>query len=139
LAKSRRIGRQAGVPIPHLIATSYLTHEAIEQFLASRNHYGYPGPLRLSQGRTVGLRMVPMVRDLRFAWEELPQRLLDEQQQKVRESLHAALIGWATSAGEASDYTDNVPSQCLHPVGHWFEVPNLLRNGVLDELLRQRP
>ncbi|HEY2587369.1 MAG TPA: UTP--glucose-1-phosphate uridylyltransferase [Tepidisphaeraceae bacterium] len=139
LAKSRRIGRQAGVPLVHLIATSYLTHEAIEQFLAARNNYGCEGPLRLSQGRTVGLRMVPMVRDLRFAWEELPQRLLDEQQQKVRESLHAALIGWATAAGEASDYTDNVPSQCLHPVGHWFEVPNLLRNGVLDELLRQRP
>jgi hypothetical protein len=139
LAKSRRIGRQAGVPLVHLIATSYLTHGAIEQFLAARNNYGYEGPLRLSQGRTVGLRVVPMVRDLRFAWEELPQRLLDEQQQKVRESLHAALIGWATAAGEASDYTDNLPSQCLHPVGHWFEVPNLLRNGVLDELLRQRP
>lgn len=139
LAKSRRIGRQSGVPLVHLIATSYLTHGAIEQFLAARNNYGYEGPLRLSQGRTVGLRMVPMVRDLRFAWEEMPQRLLDEQQQKVRESLHAALIGWATAAGEASDYTDNLPSQCLHPVGHWFEVPNLLRNGVLAELLRQRP
>jgi hypothetical protein len=139
LAKSRRIGRQAGVPLVHLIATSYLTHGAIEQFLAAHDNHGYEGPLRLSQGRTVGLRMVPMVRDLRFAWEELPQRLLDEQQQKVRESLHAALIGWATAAGEASDYTDNLPSQCLHPVGHWFEVPNLLRNGVLDELLRQRP
>jgi hypothetical protein len=83
--------------------------------------------------------MVPMVRDLRFAWEELPQKLLDEQAQKVRESLHAALIGWAERAGEASDYTDNVPSQCVHPVGHWFELPNLLRNGVLSRLLAQRP
>jgi hypothetical protein len=83
--------------------------------------------------------MVPMVRDLRFAWEELPQRLLDAQQQKVRESLHAALIGWAGKAGEGSDYTDNVPAQCIHPVGHWFEPPNLLRNGVLAALLRDRP
>ena len=139
LAKSRRIGRQAGAPIPHVIATSYLTHDAIRQFLESRNNYGYDGLLRLSQGKTVGLRMVPMVRDLRFAWEELPQRLLDEQQQKVRESLHAALIGWATAAGEASDYTDNTPSQCLHPVGHWFEIPNLIRNGTLADLLRERP
>ncbi len=32
--------------------------------------------------------------------------------------------------GEASDYRDNVPLQCLHPVGHWFEIPNLLKNGV---------
>jgi hypothetical protein len=29
--------------------------------------------------------------------------------------------------------------QCLHPVGHWYEVPNLFRNGVLARLLRQRP
>ena len=67
--------------------------------------------------------MVPMERDLRFAWEEMPQQVLDEQAQKVRESLHAALIGWAQQAGEGGDYTDNLPMQCLHPVGHWYEVP----------------
>jgi hypothetical protein len=139
LAKSRRVGRAAGATIPHLVSTSYLTHGPIEQFLKARDNYGYGGDVHLSPGRSIGLRMVPMVRDLRFAWEELPQRLLDEQQQKVRQSLHAALIGWAQKAGEAGDYTDNVPSQCIHPVGHWFEVPNLLRNGVLAGLLRQRP
>ncbi len=80
-----------------------------------------------------------MARDLRFAWEEMPQKLLDEQQQKMRDSVHAALIGWAQKTGEATDYTENLPSQCMHPVGHWFEVPNLLRNGVLDRLLRERP
>jgi hypothetical protein len=69
----------------------------------------------------------------------MPQRMLDEQAQKVRESLHAALIGWAKSMGEGNDYTDNVPLQCLHPVGHWFEVPNLLRNGLLHKLLTDRP
>ena len=57
----------------------------------------------------------------------------------MRESLHAALINWARSAGEGSDYTDNLPLQCLHPVGHWFEVPNLLRNGVLAEPAAARP
>ncbi|HWE03082.1 MAG TPA: UTP--glucose-1-phosphate uridylyltransferase [Tepidisphaeraceae bacterium] len=139
LAKSRKVGRMFGAPLPHIIATSYLTHQPITDFLRARSNYGYEGPLRLSSGKSVGLRMVPMERDLRFAWEELPQRILDEQQQKVRESLHTALIGWARSTGEASDYIDNVPSQCLHPVGHWFEVPNLLRNGVLERLLRERP
>ncbi len=44
-----------------------------------------------------------------------------------------------SGAGEASDYTDNLPLQCLHPVGHWYEVPNLLRNGVLAQLLAERP
>ena len=49
------------------------------------------------------------------------------------------MIGWARQAGEASNYTDNLPLQCLHPVGHWYEVPNLLRNGVLARLLEERP
>jgi len=87
----------------------------------------------------VGLRLVPTERDLRFAWEETAQQVLDEQQQKVRDSARAALIAWARATGEAADYTDNVPTQCLHPVGHWYEVPNLLRNGVLARLLAERP
>lgn len=139
LAKSRRIGQQAGSPVPHLFSTSYLTHDPIERFLNWRHNYGYPGALLLSPGRALGLRMIPMIRDLRFAWEETPQQVLDEQKQKVRESLHAALIDWARQAGEGTDYTDNVPLQRLHPVGHWFEVPNLLRNGVLAALLQERP
>jgi REP element-mobilizing transposase RayT len=139
LAKSRRISRQAGTPIPHIFTTSYLTHAPTEEFLARQNHYGYEGLLYLSPGKSVGLRMIPTVRDLRFVWEEMPQQILDEQQQKVRDSLRHALINWARSAGEASDYTDNLPLQCLHPVGHWYEVPNLLRNGVLARLLAERP
>jgi hypothetical protein len=95
--------------------------------------------LLLSPGRAVGLRLLPTERDLRFLWEEMPQQVLDEQQQKVRDSLRAALIQWARATGEAADYTDNVPLQCLHPVGHWYEVPNLFRNGVLARLLAERP
>ena len=139
LAKSRRISRQAGTPIPHIFTTSYLTHAPTEEFLGRQNRYGYEGPLLLSPGKSVGLRMIPTVRDLRFAWEEMPQQILDEQQQKVRDSLRHALINWARGAGETSDYTDNLPLQCLHPVGHWYEVPNLLRNGVLAKLLAERP
>ena len=139
LAKSLRVSRECGVPLPHVITTSYLTHEAIAAHLAAERDYGYPGPLLLSPGRSIGLRMVPMARDLRFAWEEMPQQLLDQQAQKVREGLHAALIQWAQSAGEGSDYTGNLPMQCLHPVGHWYEIPNLLRNGTLLRLLEMRP
>jgi len=130
LAKSRRIARLAGKDVPHIVTTSYLTHRQIERACL---------PVILSPGRTVGLRLIPTARDLRFAWEEMPQQLLDEQKQKVRDSLHAALISWAQAMGETNDYTDNLPHQCLHPVGHWFEIPNLLRNGVLDRLLADRP
>jgi hypothetical protein len=139
LAKSRRTGRIAGMHVPHVFTTSYLTHQPTERYLALRSNYNYPGPLLLSAGKAIGLRLVPTVRDLRFAWEEMPQQLLDEQAQKVRESLRAALIHWAEQTGEASDYTDNTPLQCLHPVGHWYEVPNLFRNGTLARLLAERP
>jgi len=139
LAKSLRVSRECGTPLPHVITTSYLTHEAIAGHLAAEDNYGYPGPLLLSSGRSIGLRMIPMARDLRFAWEEMPQQMLDAQAQKVREGLHAALILWAQSEGEGSDYTGNLPMQCLHPVGHWYEIPNLLRNGTLLHLLEMRP
>ncbi len=139
LAKSRSTMRQYKATVPHIISTSYLTHDAIERWLEAENNYGYAGPLLLSPGRSIGLRLIPMARDLRFAWEELPQQLLDAQAQKVRESLHAALIHWAQETGEGRDYTDNLPMQCLHPVGHWYEIPNLLRNGVLRRLFELRP
>jgi hypothetical protein len=125
LAKSRKLN------LPHVFTTSYLTHEPIKSAVGEL--------AELSPGRAVGLRLVPMVRDLRFAWEEMPQQLLDEQAQKVRVSLQNALIGWAQKVGEGSDYTDNLPGQCLHPVGHWYEVPNMMRNGVLVRLMDQYP
>ncbi len=139
LGKSRRMSQRGGNPIPHVITTSYLTHEPIREFLGLKGNYDYPGDVLLSPGRTVGLRMIPMARDLRFAWEEMPQQMLDEQAQKVRDSLRAALIHWAEQMGEGSDYTDNVPVQCLHPVGHWFEIPNMLKNGVLLNLIDAYP
>jgi len=52
--------------------------------------------------------------------------------------LHNALIDWAKGAGEGADYTDNLPQQCVHPVGHWFEVPNMLLNGTLLKVLESQ-
>lgn len=139
LAKSRRASRRFGADMPHVFTTSFLTHQPIERHLAMHNRYGYAGPLSLSPGRSIATRLVPMVRDLRFLWEELPQETLDEQKQKVRDDVRAALIAWARQRGEGSDYVDNTPLQCFCPPGHWYEVPNLLRNGVLAQLLAARP
>jgi hypothetical protein len=138
LAKSRRAARAAGIPVPHVVTTSHLTHAQIADAF-ERMPTGGDVELHLSPGRAVGLRLVPTARDLRFAWDELSHQALDEQKQKVRDSLHAALLAWAIAAGEGSDYTDNLPQQCLHPVGHWYELPNMLRNGVLASLLAARP
>ena len=139
LAKSRRTSRLFGADVPHVFTTGYLTHGPIATHLDQTANYGYAGTVKLSRGLAVGLRMIPMERDLRFAWEETSHQVLDERKQKVKESGHAALIGWAKAAGEGGDYTDNEPLQCLHPVGHWYEIPNLIRNGVLRDLLAERP
>jgi hypothetical protein len=139
LAKSRRTMTQYGAAIPHMLSTSYLTHDAIKTALEAEQFYQYGGEVLLSPGSIIGLRLIPTVRDLRFAWLEMPQQMLDEQAQKVLDSLHGALMEWAERSGEAEDYTDNLPLQCLHPVGHWFEIPNLFRNGLLFEVLRKYP
>jgi hypothetical protein len=139
LAKSRRAARLFDAKVPHVFTTSYLTHGPTESEARRRYADAFGRDLLLSPGASIGLRLVPMARDLQFAWQETAQQKLDEQKEKVRESLRAALLGWARSVGEGSDYTDNLPSQCLHPVGHWFEIPNLLKNGTLRRLLEQRP
>ena len=139
LAKSRAIARRFQSSVPHVFTTGYMTHQPICDQLAAVENFGYTGPVYLSRGVSVGLRMVPTVKDLEFFWEETSHQVLDEQQQKVRDGLHSALMSWARSAGEACDYTDNLPMQCMHPVGHWYEVPNLLRNGLLLKMIHERP
>lgn len=138
-AKARRTARAHGAEPLHVVTTSYLTHAPIESQVAASAAADVDRTLFLSQGRSIGLRFVPMARDLRFQFEETATRRLDAQAEKVRESLHSALIDWATATGEGSDYRDNLPAQCIHPIGHWYEVPNLLLNGTLAHLLALRP
>ncbi len=135
-AKTRRIAKQFGISPLHVVTSGYLTDRPIRDAV---DRWNAGGIFRVSRGASVGLRMVPTLRDLQFAWEEVAQQVLDQQKEKVRSSLRSALMNWARTAGEASDYTDNLPSQCMHPVGHWYEVPNLLRNGTLRQLLVDRP
>jgi hypothetical protein len=143
IAKSRQIGRLYGTPPTHVFTTSFLTDTPMQNAYAQRQiagrPWGYQGNIVLSQGKSVGLRLIPTARDLRFLWDEMPHQVLDEQAQKMRDSVHEALIGWAQQQGEAADYTDNLPHQCMHPVGHWFEFANMLRNGALASMLEQQP
>jgi hypothetical protein len=139
LAKTRTVARQTGKLIPHIVTTSYLTHAAIENHLARTKNYGHDGPVFLSRGQSIGQRLIPMTRDLTFLWEEATHERLDENVQRVRESARRAILEWARSQGEGSDYTDNLPIQRFTPPGHFYEVPNLLRNGLLGRLLVDYP
>ncbi len=117
------------------MTTSYLTHAAIERHLKASSNYGHDGPVYLSPGRSIGQRLIPMTRDLTFLWEEASHETLDENKQKVRDAGRRAILDWARSQGEGTDYTDNLPIQRFNPPGHFYEVPNLLRNGVLAQAL----
>jgi hypothetical protein len=139
LAKTRKTGRVLGGVIPHVVTTSFLTHAAIERHLTRTQNYGHTGPVYLSRGQSIGQRLIPMVRDLTFLWEEAAHEKLDENKEKVREAGRRAILDWTRSKGEGSDYVDNVPIQRFNPPGHFYEIPNLLRNGVLARLLDESP
>jgi UDP-N-acetylglucosamine pyrophosphorylase len=139
LAKSKKINELFNKKIQHVFSTSYLTHNPVENKLKNNKNYNYNGKLYVSQGKFIGLRMIPMKRDLRYLWEESPQQLLDQQAQKVLESLRGAFLNWVVNMGQGADYTDNLAHQCLHPVGHWYEIPNMFINGTLFKMINENP
>jgi galactokinase/mevalonate kinase-like predicted kinase len=139
LAKTRKTQQATGATIPHIVTTSYLTHAAIERHLRATANYGHDGPVYLSPGRSIAQRLIPMTRDLTFLWEEASHETLDENKQKVREAVRRGILDWAVSQGEGTDYSDNVPIQRFNPPGHFYEIPNMLSNGLLGRLLETFP
>ncbi|MBI4838727.1 MAG: UTP--glucose-1-phosphate uridylyltransferase [Nitrospirae bacterium] len=75
-------------------------------------------------------------RDLRFLWEEELQQKQNENVQKLQDHIHGALIEWAKSRGEGEDYSENKPLMRFNPPGHWYEIPNLIKNGVLARMIK---
>jgi hypothetical protein len=139
LAKSKKTGQLSGNEIPHVFTTSYLTHDAIIQYLEAFNYFDYRDGLYLSPAKSIGHRVYPMEKDLRFHWEEQLQQKLDENIQKVQDNIHRALIEWSKSRGEGDDYSENKPILRFNPPGHWYEIPNLLKNGILAKILKVNP
>lgn len=135
LAKTRPVRSGRRVPIPHVVTTSFLTHDAVVRHLRDLGR----DDVTVSPGRSIGLRLIPMTRDLEHAWSETRDERLEERKQRVRDSVRRALRKWARDRGEGADYRDNLPEQCLHPPGHWWEVANLVRGNVLSRLLREQP
>jgi galactokinase/mevalonate kinase-like predicted kinase len=99
LAKSRETERLYGQKITHVFTTSYLTHTPVEDYLQRFNWLGYEGKILLSQAKSIGRRVYPTERDIRF----IP------------------------------------PILRFNPQGHWYEVPNLIKNGVLAKMLKKNP
>ena len=139
LAKTKKTGKLFGNRIPHVFTTSYLTHDAIVAFLDEFNYFDYSSHLYLSPAKTIGRRLYPMERDLRFLWENHLQQKPDENVQKINDDIHRALIDWTIKKGEGEDYSENRHILRFNPPGHWYEVPNLLKNGTLAKTLKDNP
>ncbi len=139
LAKSRKTGELSGCRVPHVFTTSYLTHNAITEYLENFDHFGCSDRLYLSPAGSIGKRVYPMEKDLRFFWEEQLQQKLDDNVQKVQDDIHNALIEWTKLKGEGEDYDENRSILRFNPPGHWYEIPNLLKNGVLSKMLIDNP
>ncbi len=61
------------------------------------------------------------------------------ESKKVRDDGRAALIDWAVRTGKPVTTATTSLRSAYHPVGHWYEVANLLLNGTLARLLESRP
>ena len=122
------------------MTTSYLTHAAIERHLKSTGNLRARRP-GLSLARAID-RPAADPDDPRphFPLGRIrPRDASGDQAEGPRDASRRAILEWAKSQGEGSDYTDNVPIQRFNPPGHFYEVPNLLGNGVLRQLLDEYP
>jgi UDP-N-acetylglucosamine pyrophosphorylase len=128
LAKSRRTQMLYGQSITHIFTTSYLTHHAIEDYLRRVNQHGY-NRIFLSPAKSIGHRVYPTERDIRSIWQRYPEK---------REYMKR-LIEWAVSHGEAEDYQEGKPIMRFNPPGHWYEIPNMIKNGVLARMIKENP
>ncbi|MBI4827013.1 MAG: UTP--glucose-1-phosphate uridylyltransferase [Nitrospirae bacterium] len=139
LAKSRKTAELFGKNIPHIFTTSYLTHDAIEKYLKRFDHFGCEKDIYLSPGKSIARRVYPMVRDLQFIWEKKHGQSTDDENLKAGHAQHTALIEWTKSKGEGKDYSENKPILRFNPPGHWYEIPNMLKNGTMAAILKERP
>ncbi len=57
----------------------------------------------------------------------------------MREAAERPILGWARARAKAPTTPTTCPIQRFNPPGHFYEVPNLLRNGVLAHLLHDQP
>ena len=51
----------------------------------------------------------------------------------------ATKAGHYLPRGEGEDYSENKYIYRFNPPGHWYEIPNLIKNGCLASMLKDNP
>jgi hypothetical protein len=129
----------AGVPLPHVITTSYLTHDAVADWLAAAANYGYPGPFCSRRDATSACAWSPWCATCASPGRKCRSSFSTSRPRKCARACTPASSRGRTRPERPAIIPTTCPMQCLHPVGHWYELPNLFCNGVLARLLEERP
>lgn len=139
LAKNKKTSELSGHDIDHVFTTSYLTHDAIVSYMERSNYFNYPNKIYLSPAKSIGRRVYPMERDIVFYYKEQIKQKQDENIQKLLDDTYSAIIKWVSQSGEGEDYSENIPILRFNPPGHWYEIPNLIKNGTLGRMIKDNP
>ena len=130
--------REFGAAVPHVFTTSYLTHAAIEHHLATRGDADATNPSCSRPAARSGCGSSPPCGTSSSPGRKRPQQKLTSRRKNARERPGGVdQLGAHHWGGERLHGQRHCPMPA--PVGHWFEVPNLLKNGTLARLLAQQP
>ena len=139
LAKSARTSREYGHPVQHAVTTSFLTHAPLADTLAATGQLGFSGTVYLSPSRSIIQRLYPTPDDLREFWKPRLRGLRDPERRKDERRRLDRLIRRSEWMGPGEEYNLNIPLKRFYPAGHWYEIPNLIRNGTLGKMLEENP
>lgn len=136
LAKSAKTSHDFDHPVQHAVTTSFLTHRAISKTLAGREYYSSPGKVYLSPSLSTIQRLYPAEDDLReFAKPHL-RKIQDQEDRRLARRRIDRLVKWISGLGPGEEFNLNYPIKRFYPAGHWYEIPNLIRNGTLGRMLK---
>ncbi len=139
LAKTARTALDYRRPCQHAVTTSPFTEEPIADALAQARRAGGPEAVYLSPAGALVRRFYPREEDLRDYFRPRIRLLRDRAGRRRERARRDRLIGWARQKGPGEDFAEGPARQRFHPPGHWYEIPNLIRNGTLGRMLEDNP
>ncbi len=139
LAKTARTGRDYRRPFQHIVTTSPLTEGPIGEALDGFGRLDSGPETYLSPAGVLIGRLYPREDDLREFWKPRVRRIRDREARRRERDRLESLVRWTARMGPGEDFTLGPPRLRFHPPGHWYEIPNLIRNGTLGRMLEDNP
>lgn len=139
LAKTARTALDYRRPFQHAVTTSPFTERPIGSALDRARRAGGLERFYLSPAGALVRRLNPREDDLRDYFQPRIRLLRDRADRRRERDRLDRLILRAVRQGPGEDFTAGPAGQQFHPPGHWYEIPNLIRNGTLGRMLEDNP